>query len=111
MARIDLDGDSVIVRLSRLEKLGALSGDVRVSRRRIQSVRLVESPLSQIRGLRVPGTAIPFVIALGTWRGRFGKDFVAATRAPGIVIELDGTDYARLVVSTPDAERIASVLG
>ena len=37
----------------------------------------VQQPFRELSGLRAPGTGLPGVIALGTWRGRGQKDFAA----------------------------------
>jgi hypothetical protein len=62
------------------------------------------TPFRDLRGIRAPGTGLPGVIALGTWRYRGGKDFAALYRGgPALVIELDGAEYRRLLVSAHDA--------
>jgi hypothetical protein len=110
MATLRLDGDDLVLHLSWIEKVGALRGDLRVSRASVRTVDVVPSPMRQVRGLRAPGTAVPFLLALGTFRGAFGQDFVAATRKPGIVVSFRSGPWARLVVSTPEAETIAAAL-
>lgn len=106
MARIDLDRDELVVRLSPLEKVGALSGEVRVPRSAVRDLRVAPQPFSELRGIRAPGTGCPRVIALGTWRrGRGRKDFAAVYgRREAVVVELDehAAGYGRLVVSVDD---------
>ena len=85
------------MRLSLKEKLGALSGDRFVPRSSIQSVRYLDNARNAIRGLRLPGTGLPGVIALGTWRTRSTADLVAVYRNnPGYAIDL--TDGNRIIV-------------
>jgi hypothetical protein len=54
---------------------------------------------------------MPNVIAVGTRRGSFGKDIAAVHgKGPAVVVELDGADYGRLVVTMDDAaERAKSI--
>jgi len=53
----------------------------------------------------------PGTLAVGTWRGGFGKDFaVVHGHGPGVVVEVAGEEYARLLVSMADAEVIATHL-
>jgi hypothetical protein len=48
--------------------------------------------------VRAPGTAIPYVVLLGTLRGRGYKDFVAMTgRGEGVVITLSEGPFARWI--------------
>jgi hypothetical protein len=111
MASLRLVGDSLVLSLSVLEKVGALHGDVCVPRASVRRVHRVARPLSQVRGLRSPGTGVPWLLALGTYRTLKARDFVAAHRAPGVVVELEGQPFVRLIVSTPDAERLTAELG
>jgi hypothetical protein len=104
MARVVREGDELAVRLNDLEKAGALRGDVRVPMSSVRSVTVSTTPFRDLRGIRAPGTGLPGVVALGTWRYRGGKDFAALYRGgPALVIELDGAEYRRLLVSAHDA--------
>jgi hypothetical protein len=110
MATIQIVGDALVVMLSTAEKLGALHGDITVPRSGVRRVRPVASPLHAVRGVRSPGTGFPGLIALGTYRTLSSRDFVAAYRTPGVVVELAGQPYDRLVVSTPDVDRLMALL-
>jgi hypothetical protein len=110
MAAVDIEGDDLVVRLTPMQRLGALAGDVRVPRASIRSATVVDQPFKALRGMRI-GTGIPGRLALGRWKGRGFTDFVAVHRGePGLVVELDGGPYDRLVVSTPNARELASRL-
>jgi hypothetical protein len=100
MARLVVDGSDVVVRLSRLEKLGALRGDVRIPLASVIAVRVSDDPWSELRGIRAPGTAFPGVISLCTLRG-FGFRYFAAVyrRQPAVVIESEGAPFDRVVIS------------
>ena len=111
MATIRREGDEVVVKLNDLERLGALHGDLRVPATAVRTVRLTEQPFREIRGIRAPGTGVPRVLALGTWRYSGGKDFVVVHRnEPGIVVELEGAGFKRLIVSSHDAALLADAL-
>jgi hypothetical protein len=61
--------------------------------------------------MRAPGTGLPEVIAVGTRRGGFGKDFAAVHgRGPAVVVELDNCEFERLVVTMDDAVRSADAI-
>ena len=105
------DEDDLWVRLSRREKLGALRGDIRVPLSAVEDVRVSRQPFGEVRGVRAPGTGIPRVIALGTWRERGGKDFVALYRdRPAVIVRLRDAPFRRLLISTEDAEGVAAAL-
>lgn len=112
MAELLVDDTHIHVLLSPLEKLGALRGDLSVPRSAVAAARSTDRPFAELRGLRAPGTGWPGVIALGTWRGRRGKDFVAIRRGDpeAVVLELEGADHARIIIGVADATPILAQL-
>ena len=111
MAVLEVQGDQLVVGMSSLEKAEAFRGTVRVPLTSVRRVRAVEDPWAELRGIRAPGTGLPGVIAVGTRRGSFGKDFAAVHgRGPGVVVELDGAAFERLVVTVDDAPTVADAL-
>ena len=100
MARVIREGNELVLQLSFWEKLGAINTSPRTS---IESVEKIEFEdelwgSSTLRGVRAPGTAIPYVVLLGTLRGRGYKDFVAMTgRGEGVVITLSEGPFARWI--------------
>lgn len=106
-----VEGSDVVVKMAELEKFEAMHKDVHVPLAAVRAVRVVDDAWPELRGIRAPGTGIPGVIAVGTRRGSFGKDFaVVHGKGAAIVVELDGASYARLVVTTPDAENVAAAI-
>ena len=100
MARVMREGNELILQLSFWEKLGALNSSPRTSIDAIEKVEFVDQlwGSSTLRGVRAPGTAIPYVVLLGTLRGRGYKDFVAMTgRGEGVVITLKNGPFARWI--------------
>ncbi len=80
MARLMREDRDLVLRLSPIEKLGGLHGDIRVPLEAVQDVSVRRQPFGELRGIRAPGTGLPRRIALGTWRYRGGKDFAALYR-------------------------------
>ena len=71
------------------------------------AVRAVEDPWTELRGIRAPGTGLPGVIAVGTRRGPFGKDFAAVHgKGAGVVVELRDHEFERLVLTVPDPDEV-----
>jgi hypothetical protein len=109
MATLDVDGNNLVVRLSALEKIGALRGDIRLPLAAVCDVRVSDAPWSELRGIRAPGTGIPGIISLCTRRGRGVHDFAAVYgRRPAVVVEMSGVSFDRLVVSCADAAEAAA---
>jgi hypothetical protein len=111
MATLRREGGELVVLLNDLEKLGGLRGGPRVPLTAIRDVRVTDTPFRELRGMRAPGTGIPGVVALGTWRYRGGKDFAALYRGgPALVIELEGAGLTRLLISAHDAALVREEL-
>ena len=109
MASLIVDGSDLVVKMSEFEKFEAVHSDVHVPLAAVRSVRMVDDAWPELRGIRAPGTGIPGVVAVGTRRGSFGKDFaVVHGTGAAVVVELDGAAYSRLIVTTLDAESIAA---
>ncbi len=109
MASLIVDGAELVVQMSDLEKVEAVHVDIHVPLAAVREVRAVDDAWPELRGIRAPGTGLPGVIAVGTRRGSFGKDFAAVHgRGPAVVVDLEGADYSRLVVTTPDAESVSA---
>ena len=100
MARVIREGNELILQLSFWEKLGALNSSPRTSLNSIEKIEYIDQlwGSSTLRGVRAPGTAIPYVVLLGTLRGRGYKDFVAMKgRGEGAVITLSEGPFARWI--------------
>ena len=112
MARFAVEGSTLVLRLSGLERLGAfILRDPSAPLSAIRSVRVSENPWSELRGLRVPGTGLPGVIMLGTLRGHAGRDFAAVYRhRRAVVVDIEGGLYGRLIASVDDPERVAAAI-
>jgi hypothetical protein len=95
MADLHVHRDRLEVRLSRAEKLLALrKDDLVIPRGAIRSVAITQDPWIWIRGVRVPGSAIPLTLAIGTWKYHGGKDFliVKGKSRPAVVIDIEQPD-------------------
>jgi len=111
VATVTAQGDDLVVGLTRLEKLAALRGDVRVPLSAVRSVVVEPHPWLALRGVRAPGTGLPGVVAYGVRRLTGDRMDFAALRArqPAIRVELDApSQFARLLVSLADPASAAA---
>jgi hypothetical protein len=105
MASLAIHGDELVVRLSPLERIVALHGDVHVPISCVRSVCAEPDPWAALRGMRAPGTGLPGMVAFGVRRMTGARpDFAAVWgRRPAIRVELaPGSRYGRLVVTVSD---------
>ena len=113
MADVRVDGGEVVVALTRLEKLAALHGDVRVPLPVVRAVDVVDDGPAAVRGLRAPGTAWPGGPKIGTWRRRDGRTFAVTRRGrPALRLTLDDprSAFTELVVTVDDPHAAAGLL-
>jgi hypothetical protein len=111
VAELRVEGTDLVLRMGTLEKAESFHGDIRVPLRAVTSVRVVDDAWPELRGVRAPGTGLPKVIAVGTRRGGFGKDFAAVHgQGPAVVVELEQCEFDRLVVTAENAARSAETI-
>jgi hypothetical protein len=100
MAKLLLEGNDLVLKLSFWEKIGALHSSPRTSLVSVDKVEFSEELWSSkiLRGVRAPGTGIPYVVLLGTMRGKGYRDFVALKRREkGVILTLNSEPFARWI--------------
>ena len=100
MAKVRVIGEELILELSFWERVGAIHSSPRVLLSAITKVEFVDDLWSNevLRGVRAPGTAIPYVVLLGTMRGRKYSDFTAIKgRKAGAVIHFSEGPFERWI--------------
>jgi len=97
MAQIKIEDETVMIRLSRAEKFGALHGDLRFPLSAVRAARVVDKPFAEIQGLRSPGTRVPGIMALGTWRRRGGERDLLPSIAASVASSLRWTRMLRAI--------------
>jgi hypothetical protein len=98
---IELNGE-LILQLSLREKIFALHGNPRANLSDLISTTESVTPWTKevLRGVRSPGTGIPYVVLLGTMRFKGGKDFTAIyKRGPVRIYEFGAGEFKRWIVS------------
>jgi hypothetical protein len=115
MAKIVRVGDEIVLELSFWEKLAALHSSPRAPLASIEKIEFVDQlwGSSILRGVRAPGTALPYVVLYGTLRGLKYRDFVAMKgRGEGAVLTLKSGPFARLIFTlNQPKEEISTLLG
>ena len=103
MAKVIEEGNELVLKLSRLEKLGAFHTSIRAPKNSLVEIKEMANPWSRsdgMKGLRAPGTGCPKVIMLGTLRKRKGKDFAAVYgRGSANVYVFKGQSFSQWIVS------------
>ena len=113
MAELLIDGDELVVRLGALEKIEAVHGEVRVPVASVRGVEVLEDALAAVHGLKSPGTGVPGMVAVGTYRSIGSKIFAVVHHEAhrGVRVTLDGADFNELIVGCDDPEAAVALLG
>ena len=102
MAHVIEEKGELILKLSLRERIFALHSSPRANASDLVSTTESTNPWSAevLRGVRAPGTGIPYVVLLGTMRFKGGKDFTAIyKRKPVMIYEFRGGEFQRWIVS------------
>jgi hypothetical protein len=112
MARLAVDGEDVVVRLTWREGLLAGHREVRVPLAAVKRVGVEPDWWRALRGSLRSGRARPDRYCVGDRQHPQGRDFVAVrVGVPVVVVDLWRAEpYSRLAVSAPDAEEAARTL-
>jgi hypothetical protein len=103
MARIDIDGETLVVTVEGLDRLWALKSRLEIPLANVRGATLDPGIVRGYKGVRTAGTNVPGVVVAGTFRTegeRVFWDVHDPTKA--VVIELADDQYARLIVEVPD---------
>lgn len=112
MARLVVENQDVVVRLSWREALAARRKTVSVPVNAVWEARVEPDWWRSLRGRAERGHSSPGHSAVGTWRHADGLDFVAVRAgSPVAVVDLlPGRAFSRLSVSMPDPDGAVQVV-
>lgn len=108
--RVEVEGQNGVVLLTGLDRLLALRTRVRFDAQHIVAATVMalrSVPRTPGTWLRLPGTYIPGLVRYGSYgRGKRREFWAAFRQRQVLVIDLRGSEYARLVLAThrPDSD-------
>jgi hypothetical protein len=111
MPALELTATHLIIRLSPLEKLAALSGDITLPAMAIRGATVADKNWWRTLGMRV-GTGLVGVVIAGRFYRKSGTTFVSWVRKAGLPLEItlapaaakaSGANYSRLILGIDDA--------
>jgi hypothetical protein len=102
MAKVIELNSELVLQLSTWEKIGGLHSNPTADRDSLVSLTSAHNPWSRevLKGVRAPGTGIPYYLLLGTMRYSGGKDFTAIYgKGPVDIYEFSSGEFKRWIVS------------
>ena len=111
MAEVTVADGTLTVHLRPVEKVEAIHGDIQVAQADVLEVEALDSPFEAIHGWRAPGTGVPGIVAVGTWRDGRRTLFAVLHRGQQAVhIRLNNASFDELLIGTADAGGVAAAL-
>ena len=113
MAELVREGESLVLRLTTAEKMEGVHGDIRVAASSVQSVMVVDDVIHAVHGLKMPGSRVPGVFAMGTFLSGGARVFAIVHHKTkrGVKVSLRNADFDALIVGADDPEALVSALG
>ena len=112
MAHLVISGETLQLKLSAWEIFGAFHSSPSVDLSQVESIEVEENPWVRevLKGVRAPGTGIPFMVMLGTMRYAKGKDFVAIYRCrPAAIVTLKSGEFKRWIFQIEEMGEIDAI--
>jgi hypothetical protein len=111
MAELTIDTSEVVVRLSAFEALAVWRREVSVPIECLKMVQVEQSPLGSVAASRLRWASWPGSFALWGRRRDGQREFVAVrARQAAVVLDAQGCNWDRVVVSHRDAVELAALL-
>ncbi len=111
MAEMRIEKGNLVVELGLAEKAESIHGDLTVPLPAITEVEILDNPFSHLQGIRIIGTSIPKVVAVGTWVGVGHKSFVALHgHQSALQISLEHQSYDELIIGTDDPKATSLII-
>lgn len=109
MIEITVEKDHFVFEVKGMHKLWAFKNQLSIPKANILSAHQDFSDIGTWKGLRMPGTHVPYLITAGTFYTDNKKIFWdVVNQEKSIVVELKDEDYQQLIIEVADpAEAIA----
>jgi hypothetical protein len=112
VADVRVEGTEIVVALTALEKVEAVHGDVRLPLAALRGAEVLDDAIRAVHGLRAPGTGVPGMVAVGTFRASGEKLFaVVHHNTPrGVGLRFEGADFDEVIVGCDDPDAMIAQL-
>jgi hypothetical protein len=113
MAELVREGEELVLKLTAMEKVEGVHGNIHVPVAAVKSVTVLEDVIHEVHGLKLPGSRLPGVFAMGTFVSPKETIFaiVHHQNKRGLKVTLSGASYDALIIGLDDPEGVLSSLG
>lgn len=113
MAELLRDGQDLVLRLSTIEKMEGIHGDIRVPLSSVQGIAVLDDVIHAVHGLKMAGSRVPGMFAMGTFVS--GEETIFALvhhqTHRGVKVSLTGKKLDALILGVENPEQLVSSLG
>lgn len=112
MAELIRDGDTLVLKLTTIEKAEGVHGDIRVPVSAVQHITVLDDVIHAVHGIKMPGSRLPGVFAMGTFMSGSETIFAIVHHQTkrGIKVTLTGEHYDALIIGTDSPEKVIAAL-
>ncbi len=111
MVTINKEGDNFLFEVKGMHKLWAVKSQISIPADHIVKVHQDYDTIKGWRGVRMPGTYIPFVLTAGTFYKDGEKVFWDVLNMDHcIIVELKDADYKQLIIEVEDTAEAIKIL-
>lgn len=113
MADLVREGAQLVLRLSTLEKVEGVHGDITIPISSVTSAIVMDDVIHAVHGMKLPGTRLPGFFAMGTFVSEEGHTFamVHHNTPRGIKLAIQGGTYDALILGSDQPEALLRSLG
>jgi hypothetical protein len=106
MTDISVEGENLVLRVRGFSRVWSLRSVIRIPLGAVRAAAIVGNAASGVwKGIRMPGTHLPFVIVAGTYYKDGEKRFYDVRRGDrALELRLDGADFQRVTLRVRDPE-------
>ncbi len=113
MAHLTREGDTLWLRLSAAEKVEGVHGDLHAPVDSVVSAVVLDDAIHAVHGMKLPGSRLPGVFAMGTFVNGGQRTFAIVHHHPagGVAVTFRDGSYTQWIVSADDPEALVASLG
>ena len=111
MVKVTVDNDHFVFNVVGMHKLLSFKDRIKIPKEHIAKAHKDIKSLPVWKGVRLPGTHVPFFITAGTYHKRGSKNFWdVVKKRNAIVVELKDEAYRKLIIEVENPEETLTLL-
>jgi hypothetical protein len=114
MATLVREGDTLWLKLSTAEKFEGVHGDLHAPVASVVAATTLDDAIHAVHGMKLPGSQLPGVFAMGTFLDSDGRTFAIVHHHPAGGVRVTfrgGSRYTQWIVSADDPAAVVASLG